>query len=74
MPGAGVAAQTVVVVVVGVGCYEVFSSTGHADAAQPHMATDAPETERRQDLVSRTYGNNRDIEIFSLPRRYGPRV
>jgi hypothetical protein len=47
MIGAGVVGLSAVVVVVDARCYEEFSSTGHADAALPHMATGAPETVRR---------------------------
>jgi hypothetical protein len=29
-------------------CYEVFSSTGKADFAQPHMATGVPKTKKKR--------------------------
>jgi hypothetical protein len=68
---AGVAALTTVVKA---SCYEVFSSTGKADSAQPHMATGVPETKatmrspQRQMFVSETGGNIHDTESFGLWR------
>lgn len=67
--GVGVAALTTVV---NARCYEVFSSTGKADFAQPHMATGMPETKatmrsrRRQMFVSETEVNILDTEHFGL--------
>jgi len=67
----GVAALTTVVTL---SCYEVFSSTGKADSAQPHMATGVPETKatmrspQRQMFVSKTEGNIHDTEHFGLWR------
>ena len=67
--GVGVAVLTTVV---NASCYEVFSSTGKADTAQPHMATGVPETKatlrspQRQMFVSETEGNIRDTEHFGL--------
>ena len=69
--GVGVAVGTTVV---NASCYEVFSSTGKADTAQPHMATGVPETKatlrspQRQMFVSKTEGNIRDTEHFGLWR------
>jgi hypothetical protein len=69
--GVGVAALTTVV---NASRYEVFSSTGKADSAQPHMATGVPETKatmrspQRQMFVSETEGNIHDTEHFGLRR------
>jgi hypothetical protein len=67
-------AVAVLTTVVNASCYEVFSSTGKADSAQPHMATGVPETKatmrspQRQMFVSETGNNIHDIEHFGLRR------
>jgi hypothetical protein len=55
-------------------CYEEFSSTGHGDPAQPHMATGAPETMTKvhfpdaDNNVLKAEETNRGIENFRLSR------
>jgi len=70
----GVGVAVAVLTVANASCYEVFSSTGKADTAQPHMATGVPVTKatlrspQRQMFVSETEGNIRDTEHFGLWR------